>query len=80
MEVSRLGLESELQLLAYVSNSSSLIHWARPGINPASSWILVGLVTAKPQQELPIYCIFTLTLLEQPYPILGKLNNFLKKI
>ena len=25
----------------------------RPGIKPASSWILVGFVTAKPQRELP---------------------------
>ena len=24
-----------------------------PGIEPASSWIPVGLVTAEPQQELP---------------------------
>ena len=26
----------------------------RPGIKPASSWILVGVVSAGPQQELPI--------------------------
>ena len=24
-----------------------------PGIKPASSWILVGLITTKPQRELP---------------------------
>ena len=31
----------------------SLTHWARPGIEPASSWILVGFVTAQPPRELP---------------------------
>ena len=29
-----------------------LTHWARPGIGPTSSWILVGFVTAEPQCEL----------------------------
>ena len=37
----------------------SLTCWARPGIEPLSSWILVGLVTAEPQRELP----FTFVLL-----------------
>ena len=34
------------------SNARSLTHWARPGIKPQSSWILVGFVTAGPQGEL----------------------------
>ena len=34
------------------SNIGSFTHWARPGIKPTSSWILVGLVTAEPCQEL----------------------------
>ena len=29
-----------------------LTHWARPGIEPSSSWILVGFVSAAPQSEL----------------------------
>ena len=33
-------------------NSISLNHLSRPGLEPASSWILVGLVTIEPQQEL----------------------------
>ena len=33
-------------------NTRSLIHWARPGIEPASSWILVKFVSTEPQQEL----------------------------
>ena len=34
------------------SNAGSLTHWARPGIEPVSSWILTGFVTAEPWQEL----------------------------
>ena len=26
----------------------------RPGIEPASSWILVGFISAEPRQELPL--------------------------
>ena len=33
-------------------NTGSLTHWAGLGIEPESSWILVGFVTAEPQQEL----------------------------
>ena len=36
-------------------NAGSLIHWARPGIEPASSWMLVRFVFAEPQRELPHY-------------------------
>ena len=31
----------------------SLTHWARPGTEPASSWILVRFVTVEPRRELP---------------------------
>ena len=34
------------------SNTRSLTHWARSGIEPTSSCILVRLVTAEPQQEI----------------------------
>ena len=33
-------------------NARYLTHWARPGIEPASSWILVGFVASEPQREL----------------------------
>ena len=33
-------------------NAGSLTLWASPGIQPASSWILVGVVTAELQQKL----------------------------
>ena len=47
MEVPRLGVKLELQLLAYTrahSNAGSLTLWARPGMEPLSSWILVKFV------------------------------------
>ena len=33
-------------------NTRSLIHWARPGIKPTSSEVLVAFVTTEPQWEL----------------------------
>ena len=56
MEVSRPELELELQLLTYITthgNTRPLTHWARPGIKPpASSLILGRFVSASPPQEL----------------------------
>ena len=39
------------------SNARSLAHWERPGIKPASSWILVKFVSTETRQELlnPIF-------------------------
>ena len=34
------------------SNTKSLTHWASPGIEPASLWILVRFVSTKPWREL----------------------------
>ena len=68
MEVPRLGVESELWLLAYTTatatyttahdNAGSLTHWARPEINPVSSWMLVRFVSAEPQWELHVASFF----------------------
>ena len=60
MEVPRLGVKLELQLPATTMwNPSricdvlgSLTHWARPGIEPATSWSLVSFVSAAPRWEL----------------------------
>ena len=70
IEVPRLGVKLEPQLLAYTTTTASwdpsrvcnlhhssqqarsLNHWARPGIEPASSCILVRFITAEPQWEL----------------------------
>ena len=38
-------------------NARSLSHWARPGIEPASLWILVRFLSAETQQELHLYCM-----------------------
>ena len=34
------------------SNARYLTYWARPGVEPESSWILVGFISAEPQWEL----------------------------
>ena len=34
-------------------NARSLTHWAGPGVELESSWILVGWVSAEPRRELP---------------------------
>ena len=34
-------------------NARSLIHWARPGMEPVSSWALVRFVSAEPWWERP---------------------------
>ena len=63
MKVPWLGVKSELHpqcriRAAYAtyttahSNASSLTHWARPGIEPSSTWILIGFFSTA-QQELP---------------------------
>ena len=40
------------------SNAGSPTHWARPGIEPAFSWILVGFITTEPQQKLSTSYIY----------------------
>ena len=37
------------------SNARSLTHWARSGIKPASSWMLVRFITTEPQWELHLW-------------------------
>ena len=41
-------------------NAGSLAHWARPGIEPASSWMLIRFVSAEPWWELQIMSVFDL--------------------
>ena len=75
MESPRLGVKSELQLpqrqqcqvqamsatyTAAHSNARSLTHWAKPGTESTSSWILVGFVTAESPWELPQLSFFKL--------------------
>ena len=54
IEVPRLGVKPELQLLdatatampdlSHICNAVFLTHWARSGIEPASSWVLVRFI------------------------------------
>ena len=55
----RIWAVSETYTTAH-GNGRSLTHWARPGIELQSSWILVGFVTTEPQQELPTGVILIL--------------------
>ena len=44
--------EPHLQATQPQGNARSSIHWARPGIQPVSSWILVTFVSPEPWWEL----------------------------
>ena len=62
MDVPRLGGKWELQLLAYTTahgNLRSLTQWARPGIKPASSWMLIRFVTTEPWWKLQRWEVVT---------------------
>ena len=72
MEVLRLGVKSVTATTRHLQDSSAtyttahgnaacLPHRARPGIQPASSRILVGFVSAVPPQELPTLHTFRYT-------------------
>ena len=39
-------------------NAGSLTHWARPGIEPATSWFLVGFVNHWATMETPYFLFF----------------------
>ena len=57
------------------NNAGSLTHWARSGINPATSWFLVRLVSAVPRRELPECFSFTLRKKNQWCPFSPLLCN-----
>ena len=68
VEVPRLWVESELQLLAYTtahSNVGSPTQWVRPGIKHASSWILIGFISTEPKWELHFFFLNKLYFLKQ---------------
>ena len=44
--------------MAHSNARSLLTHWARPGIEPVTSWLLVGFVSAVPWRELLLLLIF----------------------
>ena len=49
---SNVGSELHLQLQHSHGNGGSPTRCAKPGIEPASSWLLAGFVSTAPQQEL----------------------------
>ena len=63
----RIQAESVTYTTAH-STAGSLTHWVRPGIKPASSWILIGFVSAEPQRELPLvfFVLFCFVFLAVP--------------
>ena len=40
-------------------NARSLTHWARPGIESSTSWLLVGFVSTAPRRELQLSLFLT---------------------
>ena len=52
----RIWAESAIYTTAH-GNAGSSTHWVRPGMEPASSWMLVRYVSAEPQQKLPRYIL-----------------------
>ena len=60
IEVPRLGIQLDLQLPAYTTTTAMMgplpNEWSQ-GIKPATSWFLVGFVSAAPQWELPCFCL-----------------------
>ena len=75
MEVPRLGVSSELQLLAYATATATrdlscicdlhpsswqrqILNPLRPGIEPTTSWFLVGFISAAPRGEHRKWGIF----------------------
>ena len=55
-------------------NTGSLTHWARPGIEPATLWLLVGFISAEQLQELPNFLIFANLIVEKWYLVLIRLS------
>ena len=64
------------------SNARSLTHWARPGIEPVSSWILVGFISAVPQWEQPLQTLNIYQLLKEGTrtTVINKLSNSTYKL
>ena len=59
------------------SNAGSLTHWARPRIEPATSWFLVGFVSAEPQaglQDNLILAIYPQS--HSPHTAFGSLSSW----
>ena len=59
IEFPRLGIQASSVICTIAhSNTRLLTYRARPGIKPASSWILVGFVSTVSWWELPCFVLF----------------------
>ena len=47
-------------------NARSWTHWVRPGIKPATSWLLVRIISAAPWWELLFLCVLLLQASSRP--------------
>ena len=56
----RIWATSAIYITAH-SSAGSLTHWGRPGIRPASSWIVVRFVTTQPPLKLLEMLVLVLT-------------------
>ena len=52
-------------------NARSLAHWVRSGIESSTSWLLVGFVSAAPQQELQLSSTFLFRSVWIPLPAIS---------
>ena len=50
-------------------NAGSVTQWARPGIQPVTSWMLIKCVPTQPGWELPSLCLLNELNLERVYVI-----------
>lgn len=77
MDVSRLWVEFKLQLSAYTrsqGNAGSPTHWERAGMEPPSSWTLVGFVSALGNENSwfqPLNLPFEMQFVQTSAPISG---------
>ena len=60
-------------------NARSLTHWVRPGIQSASSWMLVKFVSSEPWWELPVWILKHLLLIYLSYWLIFHTEKWLLK-
>ena len=61
-------------------NTRSLTHWARPEIELASSWILIGLISAIPQWERPKTKNFKSSKQGKPHKAMGQISQQINRV
>ena len=62
------------------SNARSLTHWARPGIKPAFSWLLVRFISTEQRRELQHSLWYKLVHKALPDLALGRKKSLIRKV